>query len=236
VGSTVYQGSQITSASSSQLLVSVNVGASAASLPVQVTIPSGKTSNAMSLTVNAPAAAPAISTLSPNPMTGSNSPQTLTINGSGFQSGLKLSIGGMLITSNQLATLTPTQLQINVITGLNAYTYAVQVINPNGGTSNIVNLQVNAPPAPTITSLAPNPLTHAAAAQTLTINGTNFQSGTGLKVTVGNTAYSGSQVSFVSATQLKVTVTVASASTAPLPVTVVNPSGAVSNAMALTVK
>ncbi len=236
VGGTVYQGSQVTFVGSTQLTASVVIGSSAASLPVQVTNPSGKASNPVSLTVTAPVAAPVIATLSPNPMTGSNSAQTLTINGSGFLPGLKLSIGGSLITASQLATLTSTQIQVSIVTGLSAYPYAVQVINDNGGVSKMVNLQVTAPPAPTITSLAPASLTHSTAAQTLTVNGTNFQSGAGLKVTVGGTAYTGSQVTFVSASQLKVTVTVASASSTPMGVTAIDPSGAVSNTASLIVR
>jgi len=68
----------------------------------------------------------------------------------------------------------------------------------------------------------------------LTINGGNFQSGTGLKVTVGASTYSGSQVTFVSASQLKATVTIAAGSKT-LAVAVTNPSGQVSNAASLTV-
>jgi hypothetical protein len=169
-------------------------------------------------------------------MTASNSAQTLTINGTGFQPGLKLLIGGTAITSNQLATLTATELQVNLVASLTTYTYPLQVVNPSGAASNIVNFQVNAPPAPTITSLTPSPLTHSAAPQVLTVNGTNFQSGTGLKVTVGSTSYAGSQVTFVSASQLKVTVTIPSAATAPLAVQMTNPSGMTSNAQLLTVK
>jgi hypothetical protein len=169
-------------------------------------------------------------------MTASNSPQTLTVNGSGFQAGLKLLIGGSAIPASALTVLTPTQLQIYVITSLTTYTYPVQVVNSNGGASNTVNLQVNALPAPAITSLTPNPLTHSTTAQVLTVNGANFQSGTGLRVTVGSTSYTGSQVTVVSASQLKVNVTVPSASSTAVAVKVTNPSGAVSNVAALTVK
>jgi len=213
--------------------VNVTVGLSAQTLPVVVTDPSGAASNSASLVVTAPLT-PTIATLSPNPMTGSNSPQTLTINGSGFQSGLKLIIGGTLVSANQLAVLTPTELQLSVVTGLTTHTYAVQVVNAGGGASNTVNLQVNAPPTPTIASLMPDPLTHSTAAQVLTINGTNFQSGAGLKVTVGSTSYSGNQVIFVSASQLKVAVT-APSSAPSLAVQVTNPSGAVSNSALLSV-
>ena len=199
---------------------------------MSVSNPGGKTSSGMVLTVTAPIVAPAITTLSPSPMSGSNAAQTLTINGSGFLAGLKLSIGGSLITAAQLAVLTPTQIQVSIVTGITARTYAVQVVNANGGVSNVVNLQVNAAPVPTITSLTPNPMTHSTGVQTLTVNGTNFQSG--LKVTVGSASYSGSQITAVSATQIKVLVTLASASS--MAVTVANPSGAVSNLASLAVK
>jgi hypothetical protein len=97
-------------------MVSVIVGTSAQTLPVVVTVPSGQASSPVYLTVAAPVA-PTIGAVNPNPMTGSNSPQTLTITGTGFLSGLKLSIGSSLIAAGQLAVLTPTQLQISVVTG-----------------------------------------------------------------------------------------------------------------------
>jgi hypothetical protein len=235
VGGTIYQGAQVNFVSSSQLVVIVNVGGTAQSLAVEVTDPNGHASNLSTLTVTGGSAAPMITTLNPNPMTASNSAQTLTINGSGFLPGLRLSIGGTSITSAQLASLGPNELQVNVVTGLLTYTYPVQVMNANSQISNSVNLQVNAPPVPTITSLTPDPMIGSSAAQTLTINGTNFQSGTGLKVTVGGASYSGSQVTFVSASQLKATVTVAAGAKA-LPVQVINPSGQVSNGEPLTVR
>jgi hypothetical protein len=236
VGGTAYQGSAVTFVSSTKLTASVNVGTNAQSLPVQVTNPNGQASISATLSVAVPPVAPAIGSMSPNPMTGSNTAQTLTINGTGFQPGLRLSIGGTSITANELSLLTSTELQISIVTSLTTHTYPVQVVNSSGAASNTVNLQVNAPPAPAITSLTPSPLTHSAVPQVLTVNGTNFQSGAGLKVTVGSTSYSGSQVTFVSASQLTVTVTIPSATTAPLAVQVTNPSGMTSNSQSLTVK
>jgi hypothetical protein len=231
VGATSYLPSQVSGA---QLVVNVNVGTAAQTLAVQVTNPNGLASNTVNLTVNAPVVPPAITTLGPSPMTGSDSGQLLTINGSGFLPGLKLLIGATTILASQLSTLTATELQVNVITGLTAHTYAVQVVNSNGGTSNSVNFQVTAPPVPAITSLGPNPLTGSTLTQTLTVTGTNFQSGAGLKVTVGSASYSGSSVTFVSTTQLKVTVAVA-AGAKSLGVQVTNPSGEISNTATLTV-
>ena len=233
VGATVYTGSQITSAAGTQLLVSIVAGVAAQTLPVIVINPNGASSSPVNLAVAAPAGPPAITALNPNPMTGTNLPQLLTIMGSGFQAGLKLIIGGSLITAGQLAQLTPTQLQVYVITGLTASVYAVQVVNANGVASNSVNLQVNAPPPPTIASVSPNPLIPSSALQVLTINGANFQSGTGLKVTLGNTSYSGSQVMFVNSSQLKVAATITSA--ARMSVQVTNPNGVASNSFALIV-
>jgi subtilase family serine protease len=235
VGANTFTGSQVTFVSGSQLTVNVTVGIGAQALPVQVTNPNGQVSNTVSLTVNAPVIAPVIGSISPNPMTASNSAQTITINGSGFLPGLRLVIGPISISGSQIASQTATQIQVNVITGLTARTYPVQVMNSNGGVSNSVNFQVIAPVVPTITSLSPSPITGQAAVQTLTINGTNFSSGSGLTVTVGATAYSGSKVTFVSATQLKVAVVVAAGSKSE-PVQVSNPSGQVSNVATLTVK
>jgi hypothetical protein len=235
VGPTVFTGSQITFASSSQLSVSVNVGTTAQALAVQVTNPGGQATNVATLTVNPPVVAPVIGSISPTAMTGSNSAQTLTVKGSNFLSGVKLLIGAAMLSGSQLASQTSTQIQVNIITGLTSHTYAVQVVNANGGVSNTANLAVNAPPIPVISSLSPNPLTGQTAAQTLTINGSNFQSGAALTVNVGATAYTGTKVTFVNATQLKVSVTVPAGSKS-LSVSVADPSGATSEPVLLTVK
>ena len=173
VGGAVYQGPQIFSVSSTQIMVAVTVGASPQTLPVVVTLPSGQASNTVNLTVAAPVT-PVISAVTPNPMMGSNAPQTVTVSGTGFQPGLVLSIGGSLIPANQLTALTPTQLQTNVVTGLSASVYAVQVISAGGQVSNSANLQVNTPPVPAIESLMPNLLVHSRATQVLIVNGANF--------------------------------------------------------------
>lgn len=235
VGSASYTGSQVTFVSSSQLTVSVNVGVGAQSLAVQVVNPSGQASNDANLTVNPPVTAPVINSLNPNPMVGSVNVQTLTVNGTGFLPGLKLIIGSTVMSGVQLVLQTATQIQVNIITGISAHTYAVQVVNANGGTSKSVNFQVDAPPAPVITSLSPNPMTGGSGTQTLTINGSNFQSGMALKVTVGNTAYIGSQLTLVGSSQIKATVAVP-AGAKNLPVQVTDPSGAPSNSATLTVK
>jgi hypothetical protein len=235
VGGMVYQGSAVTFVSTGQVTVSVMVGTSAQTLPVVVTNPNGAASAAANLTVAAPAAAPNIVSLSPNPMTGSNSPQTLTIHGTGFVSGaaLKVTVGGTVYQAAQITSVTATQLLVNVVVGTVAQTLAVVVTNPNGLASGATALVVSAPP-PAILGFTPNPMTGSTSAQTLTVIGSGFVAGSGLKVTVGGTVYQGSQITSASATAMTVSVVVG-AGAQTLPVTVTDPSGQVSNAASLTV-
>ena len=115
-----------------------------------------------------------------------------------------------------------------------AGTYAVVVTNPapGGGASSPVNFTVDNP-VPTITSLSPTSATAGAAAQTLTINGTNFLSTSTVTYNgVGHTA------TFVSATQLTITLSAgdqATAGTYAVVVTNPAPGGGVSNSVNFTV-
>jgi subtilase family serine protease len=173
---------------------------------------------------------PTIVSLSPNPMTASNANQTLTIAGSGFQLGLKVSLsctGAVTPTS-----VTSTQILVPVNVGTTARTCTVQVVNSNGQASNTVSLQVvvPAPPPPVISSVAPNPMTGSNSNQTLTINGSGFQSGSGLTVLVGYGNYTqmAAQVKLVSASQITASINVGDATRSWL-VEVINPTGQVSN-------
>ncbi len=142
VGATSFTGTNVKFLSTTQLTVSVTEAA-AGTFAVTVTNPgSGAASNSVNLTVNAPPAAAQITTLSPNPMTASSSSQLLTVNGSGFVSGLTLKIGTLNVASSQLASLSSTRLTVYVITGATAATYAVQVVNPGAPASNTVTLTV----------------------------------------------------------------------------------------------
>jgi len=229
VGTTAFSGAAVKFVSGTQLTVSVTEAAAGA-FPVTVTNPGGATSNAVSLTVSAPVVAATIASVSPNPMTTSNAAQLLTVSGTGFQPGLTLKIGGTNILSSQLAGFTATQLTVWIVTGTVAATYPVQVVNPGAAASNTVNFRVTAPP-PVVSALTPNPMAVSSKAQVLTIRGTGFQSG--LKVVVGSTTYSGSQVS-VSATQIQVSVMAGTKATS-LNVQVTNPDAQLSSIAVLQV-
>lgn len=91
---------------------------------------------------------------------------------------------------------------------------------------------------PLIASLGPNPMTGSTSAQTLTITGSGFTAGTGLKVVLANgsasTTYSDAQITSVSPTQIQVAVNVGTA-TGNVVVAVVNPNGKASNGAVLQV-
>jgi subtilase family serine protease len=226
---------QVSSITATQIQAAINVGVTARAWSVQVSNPSGPASNAATLQVNAPPVPPAIASLSPNPMTGSTASQTLTIKGSGFQSGATVQAGytGYTVTL-QVSSLSATQIQALIDVGTTARSWTVKVVNPGGMSSNVATLQVTAPPSPpAIASLSPNPMAGSAANQTLTILGSGFQSGA--TVQASYTGYTAAlQVSSISAAQIKATINVGATARA-WTLKVVNPNGQASNLASLTV-
>jgi hypothetical protein len=228
----------IASVTSTQILATVNVGTTARTWTVQVANSATSSSNTVNLTVTAPASGPAITSLSPNPMTGSTSNQTLTINGSGFVAGatVNLAYSGGTVVHPTVASTSSTQIAATVNVGTTARTWTVQVVNPGGATSSAANLTVTAPAAPAISSLSPNPMTGSTANQTLTINGAGFQAGLTVVLAAGTTTttYQSSAISSVTATRVQLGVNVGTAARS-WTVQVVNPGGVASNAATLAV-
>ena len=237
----------VSNVTSTQITVAFVAGLATRLWSIVVTNPNGQSSYVATLQVNAPALPPAITTLSPNPMTGSNSSQMLTINGSSFQSGRGLSVS-LTYTGGPVTTLTGTQvlfinsgrIQARVNVGTAARTWSVTVTNPGGLVSNAASLTVTAPPPrPAITSLSPNPMSASSTAQTLAINGTGFVPGAGLRVvaTSGFTrmVLQGSQITSATATQIVAAINVGTGRR-NWTIQVVNPDGTPSNRATLQVK
>jgi hypothetical protein len=231
------QGSQIASVTASQIQLSVNVGTTARTWSVQAVNSNGQASNTASLPVVAPVVAPAITSLNPNPMTGSNSNQVFNIIGSGFQSGsgLKVLVSytgySATLQGAQIGFLSASQIEVLIDVGTTARTWSVQLVNPNGLATGVASLQVVAPPVPpAIASVSPNPMTGSSSNQTLTINGSGFQSGNGLTVLVGYSGYTAmaTQVKWVSSSQITASINVGTAARSWL-VEVVDPNEQVSN-------
>ena len=208
--------------SATQLTISLSTSdvATAGSFPVVVTNPPpGGASNAVNFTVTS-SAVPTITSLSPSSVTAGAAAQTLTINGTGFLSTSTVTYNGV---AHAATFVSATQLTISLsasdqATGGN---FPVVVTNPapGGGASNSVNFTVNNP-APSITLLSPSSVTAGAAAQTLTITGSNFLASS--TVTYNGVAHT---ATFVSATQLTISLSVSDqAVVGTFPVVVTNPA------------
>ena len=192
-----------------------------------------------SLTVSS--AAPTVTSVSPSPVSGSTSAQTLTINGSNFVTGATVTYHdpqGNSYPGHATTFVSASQLTDAAFNDANdGGTWTVTVVNPGSVSSAAFNFTVSASgTTPTITSVSPSPVPGSTSAQTLTINGSNFV--TGATVTYhdpqGN-SYPGHATTFVSASQLKDTAFNDANDGGTWTVTVVNPSGGSSTAFNFTV-
>jgi pseudomonalisin len=181
-----------------------------------------------------PPSGPVVTSLSPNPMTGSTVNQTLTIIGSGFLAGAKVTAGYPGFgTTLPVTSLSATQIQAVINTGATARMWSVTVANPTGPASYAASLNVVAPAAnPVVSAVTPNPLTGVNANQIVTVNGSGFLSGTALKVIVAYPGFtatlSGSQVAFIGSTQILALINVGTTART-WTLQVVNPNGLASN-------
>src|ERR1019366_696920 len=98
-------------------------------------------------------------------MMGSTSAQTLTIAGSGFLTGARVTAGYTGYSVPLTVTgFSATQIQAMIATGTTARTWSITVANTTGPASNAASLSVTAPPAPPVVgSLTPNPMTGSTA-------------------------------------------------------------------------
>jgi hypothetical protein len=189
--------------------------------------PGGGPSNSMNFTVNN--LVPTITNLSPPSATAGAAAQTVTVTGTNFLTTSTVTYNAVahtatFVDAEHLSILLTTADQA---TGGN---YPVVVTNPapGGGPSNSMNFTVNNP-VPTITSLSPASGTTGAAAQTLTIIGTNFVSTS--TVTYNSVAHT---ATYVDSTHLTISLTAAdqaAAGTFPVVVTNPPPSGGASNSV-----
>lgn len=143
---------------------------------------------------------------------------------------------GTQVACNQSAQSGIAQSQVTfAATSGTAYFFMVSAFLGDGGTTNFhLNFTPGASnPVPTITSISPTSATAGGAGFTVTVNGTNFISGS--VVNFNGTALT---TTFVSATQVTASVTAAQIATAgTFPVTVTNPApgGGTSNSTNFTV-
>ena len=196
--------------------------------------PGGGTSNSQTFTVTTPTSpVPTTTSISPTSTSAGGSGFTLTVNGSNFVSSSTVDFNGSprtttFVSSSQLtATITTADIATG---GMDSIT----VVNPapGGGASNAQTLAV-VNPAPITTSLLPASIAAGSSDFTLTIDGTNFVSGS-----VVNWNGSSRATTFVSSTEVTATVTASDVNaTGTASVTVANPApgGGISNSETFTV-
>ena len=201
----------------------------AGTVPVTVVNPDASVSNASTFTISNPAAAPTVSSLAPNSATAGGPAFTLTVNGTNFVSGSSVRWNGAARTTT-LVSATQLTAAIAAADIAVAGTVPVTVVNPDASVSNASTFTIAAP-GPTVSSLSPNSATAGGPAFTLTVNGTNFVSGSSVR-------WNGAArtTTLVSATQLTAAIAAADIAVAgTVPVTVVNPDASVSNASTFTI-
>src|SRR3984893_16320729 len=163
---------------------------------------------------------PSITSISPTSAAAGAAAQTLTISGTNFSSSSTVTFNG---TAHTATLVNATQMTISLSASDQATlgTYPVVVTNPapGGGASNSANFSVNNP-VPSVTGFSPASVIVGSAAQTLTINGTNFLSSS--TVTLSGAAHT---PTFVNATRLTIPLSAGDQATlGSYPVVVTNPA------------
>ena len=179
---------------------------------------------------------PMISSLSPSSVTAGSAGFTLQVNGVNFVSGATVYFGGQARTTTFVNS---TQLNANILSSdiANGGTGVVFVFNPlpGGGASTSVEFTVFNP-SPSISSINPTSVVAGGTGFTLTVNGSNFVSGS-----VVNFNGAAQSTTYVSPTQLTIAVSASDITNqGTVSITVTNPSngvagGGTSDSLTLTI-
>jgi hypothetical protein len=218
-----------------QLTASISAADIASAGTASVTVfnpaPGGGVSNAMNFAINNPA--PTVANISPTTKIVGDVAFTLTVNGTNFVNTSIVRFNGSDRPTTFVNSIQVTA-AITAADVATAGTFPITVFNPapGGGLSGAVNLTVNNP-VPTLGSISPPTKTLNDPAFVLTVNGTNFISGSVVRISGNNRT-----TTFINSTQLSAQITAADLQTAgTFPITVFNPTpgGGLSNAINLTV-
>jgi prepilin-type N-terminal cleavage/methylation domain-containing protein len=139
--------------------------------------------------------------------------QSVTVTGTGFQSGYTPVVTNATLTSTYVSSTSVVLTMTGLVAGTNA---TVTLNNPDGGTANSISLPVDPPPV--VLTATPNTVV-AGQARTVTVTGTGFVSG----LTVGQSNGSGLTVVSLTPTTMVLSVTASTAGSDAL--TITNPDG-----------
>jgi hypothetical protein len=204
--------------------------AGAATLQITVANPNLATSNSVPLTVKVGTALPAITVLSPSSVAAGGTSFGLSVVGQNFVDGANVKANGALRTTTFFDS---SHLMVQIASSdiAKAGTVSIVVTNPDGSTSTAAPLTVTAGLIPTILSLSPSSVTAGASAFTLTINGSNFVTGT--TVQIGSSSRAATVVNSKMVVALVTSADVLNAGQVPVTVTTPPPNGGVSNSLPL---
>jgi len=177
---------------------------------------------------------PATTTISPTSVAAGGAAFTLTVNGTNFVAGAVVHFAGVARTTTFVSAAQLTA-AIPAAAITTAGIAAVTVTNPapGGGTSNTANFTITATPIPATTTISPNSSVPGGAAFTLTVNGSNFVTGSVVR-------WNGSDrpTAFISASQVSAQIPasdIAVAGTAAITVFNPAPGGGASNSLTFTI-
>jgi hypothetical protein len=164
---------------------------------------------------NSNISAPTVSAVTPGSvLVGSTTAVTLT--GTNFVNGAVVSIASGGGVAGAISSLTATSLTFQLTAASTAGSFALTVLNPDGGRT-LSSIVVNA--APTVTSITPTSV-NAGSTTTLTLNGSGFQTGATFTVDTGMLA----SATIVSSAKATLSFT-SDGSTGTRTITVRNPDG-----------
>jgi predicted CxxxxCH...CXXCH cytochrome family protein len=152
---------------------------------------------------------PTVTSASPNNQTQGTGPTTVTINGTGFQSGAVVTFSGTGVTAgaSSFTSSSIITVPVTVTGGAAATARTITVTNPDTGAGTGGTFTVNAAIVnPTVTSASLNNQTQGTGPTNVTITGTGFQSGA--VVTFSGTGVTAGASTFNSSTSITVPVTV----------------------------
>jgi hypothetical protein len=187
------------------------------------------------VTVNPPPAAPVLSSITPNSgVQGTNVP--VTLNGSNFQAGATLAIGGSGVSATAVTVVSATQITATFVIAATASTGAHSVIvTTSAGSTAAQSFTVNAPAPvkPTLTSLSPNAATRGSTVM-VTLTGTKFTAPATVAVQSGSVSVS--NVVVVSSTTITATFHVSATAARRSRDTTVTTAAGTSNARSFTIQ
>lgn len=240
-GTSELSGTQIqtVAATSFTMIIKLNV---VGQYGIRVNNPDGGQSNIFNFNVRAPTSTPQLISVSPTSPIRKDTDQNVAVTGSGFQSGMTITV---FIPGGGTSTLSGTQIQnltsnsFTMIVTLNvAGQYGIRVNNPDGGQSNTLTFQVqNQISAPQISSINPTSPTASNIDQNVTVVGNNFQQNLTVSVTFpggGGATLSGTQIQNVTTNSFVMRITLGRAGNWGIRVN--NPDGGQSNTFTFDVQ